>query len=193
MRLESIKTIDTIESIKGWTLAPPALNQPLQDETYLPDQDAAEIIDFLSALQDRGWDPAEPRPRLTGPDGRSVELPEPMFEVLLQVAAAMRAGLAVTIAPHHMLLSTQEAADLLRISRTTLVRLLETGAIPFEKPNRHRRVRLDDLLEYRRRQRSAAELALADMIADTERLGLYGVDSEDVRAALRATRKEPGG
>ena len=116
-----------------------------------------------------------------------------MFEVLLQVAAAMRAGLAVTIAPHHMLLSTQEAADLLRISRTTLVRLLETGAIPFQKPNRHRRVRLDDLLEYRRRQRSAAELALADMIADTERLGLYGVDSEDVRAALRATRKEPGG
>ena len=167
-------------------MAPPALNQPLQDETYLPDQDAAEIIDFLCppCRTAVGIRPSL-APRLTGPDGRSVELPEPMFEVLLQVAAAMRAGLAVTIAPHHMLLSTQEAADLLRISRTTLVRLLETGAIPFEKPSRHRKVRLDDLLEYRRRQRSAAELALADMIADTERLGLY-----DVRPRGRQSRPE---
>jgi excisionase family DNA binding protein len=171
-------------------MASPARNEPLRDETYLPGEDAAEIIDFLSALQDRGRRAAEPRPRLTGPDGRSVELPEPIFEVLLQVTAAMRAGLAVTVAPHHLLLSTQEAADLLHISRTTLVRLLETGAIPFEKPSRHRKVRVDDLLEYRRRQRSAAEIALADMIADTERLGLYDAAPEDVKAALKAARKK---
>ena len=174
-------------------MALPARNKPLQDETYLPDEDAAEIIDFLSALRYRGRQAADPRPRLTGPDGRSVELPEPMFEMLVQVAAAMKAGLAVTVAPHHPLLSTQEAADLLRISRTTLVRLLETGAIPFEKPSRHRKVRLDDLLEYRRRQHSAAELALADMIADTERLGLYDTDLGDVKAALKAARKKPEG
>ncbi len=171
-------------------MASPAPHQPLQDETYLPGEDTAEIIDFLSALRDRGRQSALGRPRLTGPDGQNVELPEAMFEVLLQVAAAMEAGLAVTVAPHHLLLSTQEAADLLHISRTTLVRLLETGAIPFEKPSRHRKVRLDDLLEYRRRQRSAAELALADMIADTERLGLYDAQPEDVRAALKAARKK---
>lgn len=110
----------------------PVRDESLQDETYLPQEDAAEIIDFLSALRARGRQTADPHPRLTGPDGRSVALPEPMFEVLLQVAAAMKAGLAVTVAPHHLTLSTQEAADLLRISRTTLVRLLETGAIPFE-------------------------------------------------------------
>jgi excisionase family DNA binding protein len=113
-----------------------------------------------------------------------------MFEVLLQVAAALKAGLAVTVAPHHLTLSTQEAADLLRISRTTLVRLLETGAIPFEKPSRHRKVRLDDLLEYRRRQRSQAELAFADMVADTERLGLYDADPAEVKAALKAARRK---
>jgi excisionase family DNA binding protein len=173
-------------------MASPIPSQPLQDETYLPDEGAAGIIDFLGALRDRGREAAAPRARLIGPDGRSVELPEPMFEVLVQVAAAMKAGLAVTVAPHQLLLSTQEAADLLRVSRTTLVRLLETGAIPFEKPSRHRKVRLDDLLEYRRRQRSAAELALADMIADTERLGLYDASPEDVRTALRHARKKPG-
>jgi excisionase family DNA binding protein len=172
-------------------MAAPARDESLQDETYLPREDTAEIIDFLSALRVRGREPADPRPRLTGPDGRSVELPEPMFEVLLQVAAAMKAGLAVTVAPHHLMLSTQEAADLLRTSRTTLVRLLETGAIPFEKPSRHRKVRLDDLLEYRRRQRTQAELAFADMVADTERLGLYDTDPAEVKAALKAARRKP--
>lgn len=171
-------------------MAAPARDESLQDETYLPREDTAEIIDFLRALRARGRDGADPRPRLTGPDGRSVELPEPMFEVLLQVAAAMKAGLAVTVAPHHLTLSTQEAADLLRISRTTVVRLLETGAIPFEKPSRHRRVRLDDLLEYRRRQRTQAELAFADMVADTERLGLYDTDPAEVKAALKAARRK---
>jgi excisionase family DNA binding protein len=174
----------------GRLMATPARDESLQDETYLPQENTAEIIDFLSALRDRGQEAAHPRPRLTGPDGHGVELPEPMFEVLLQVAAALKAGLAVTVAPHHLTLSTQEAADLLRISRTTLVRLLETGAIPFEKPSRHRKVRLDDLLEYRRRQRSQAELAFADMVADTERLGLYDSDPAEVKAALKAARRK---
>ena len=168
-------------------------NDPVQDETYLPREADAEIIDFLTALRDRGRQSAHPRPRLVGPDGQSVEVPESMFQVLLQVAAAMKAGLAVTVAPHHLTLSTQEAADLLRISRTTLVRLLETGVIPFEKPSRHRKVRLDDLLEYRERQRSQAELAFADMVADAERLGLYDADPAEVRAALRAARKNSEG
>ena len=147
-----------------------ARNEPVHDETYLPREDDAEIIDFLSALRDRSGQPASARPRLVGPDGQGVELPESMFEVLLQVAAAMKAGLAVTVAPHHLTLSTQEAADL-----------------------RHRKVRLDDLLEYRRRQRSQAELALADMVADTERLGLYDTDPAEVTAVLKAARRAPEG
>jgi excisionase family DNA binding protein len=174
-------------------VAATARNEPVQDETYLPREDDAEIVDFLSALRDRGRLPADPRPRLTGTDGQSVELSESMYQVLMQVATAMKAGLAVTVAPHHLTLSTQEAADLLRISRTTLVRLLETGVIPFDKPSRHRKVRLDDLLEYRRRQRSQAELAFEDMIADAERLGLYDADPVQVKAALKAARSHPEG
>ncbi|HEX3963698.1 MAG TPA: helix-turn-helix domain-containing protein [Trebonia sp.] len=92
-----------------------------------------------------------------------------------------------------MTLSTQEAADLLRISRTTLVRLLESGAIPFEKPSRHRKVRLDDLLECRKQQRSQAEIAFAEMIADTERMSLYDADPAEVKAALKAARKKTEG
>jgi excisionase family DNA binding protein len=169
-------------------MAESARDELIADETYLPREEDAEIIDFLSALRERGCQPADPRPRLVGPDGASVEIPESMFDVLLRVAAAMKAGLAVTVAPHHLTLSTQEAADLLHISRTTLVRLLETGAIPFEKPSRHRKVRLDDLLEYRKQQRGKAEIAFAEMIAETERLGLYDADPSEVKAALKAAR-----
>jgi hypothetical protein len=49
---------------------------------------------------------------VAGVGGAAAGLPEPMFEVLVQVAAAMKAGLAVTVAPHHLLLCTQEAAEL---------------------------------------------------------------------------------
>lgn len=164
----------------------------IQDETYLPHPDDAEIIDFLGALRDRGRQRADPRPKLVGPDGETVELGESMFDVLLQVAAAMKAGLAVTVAPHHTTLSTQEAADLLRISRTTLVRLLEAGVIPFDKPSRHRKVRLADVLEYRQRQRHQAEMALADMVADTERLDLYDLDPDAITDALKSARTRPG-
>jgi len=163
----------------------------IDSRTYLPTEGAAtaEVIDFLAHLRAAGRDAPAPVPRLVSSDGQTVEIPELMFAALAQVAEAMRAGLAVTVAPHHLTLSTQEAADLLQVSRTTLVRLLENGVIPFDKPNRHRKVRLDDLLRYRETQRHCAEQALADMVADSERLGLYDDDPQAAHAAVRAARR----
>jgi len=167
----------------------------IDSRTYLPTEEAAtaEVIDFLAHLRAAGRDAPAPVPRLVSSDGQTVEIPEGMFAALAQVAEAMRAGLAVTVAPHHLTLSTQEAADLLQVSRTTLVRLLENGVIPFDKPNRHRKVRLDDLLRYRETQRNRAEQALADMVADSERLGLYDDDPQAAHAAVRAARRSTVG
>ncbi|KHL01601.1 helix-turn-helix domain-containing protein [Sinomonas humi] len=156
----------------------------------LPSAEQAEVIDFIESLRARGGTPAEPSARIVSADGtRGVVIPESMFQILVDVAEALKAGLAVTVAPRHLALSTQEAADLLQISRTTLVRLLESGAIPFDKPSRHRRVRLEDVLEYMKRQRAAAAQALDDMVADAERLGMYDVAGEEIADALKHARR----
>jgi excisionase family DNA binding protein len=61
-------------------------------------------------------------------------------------------GSSVTIIDHARTLSTQEAADILGISRPTLVKLLESGQIPFTKVNTYRRVAMQDLIGYRAAQ-----------------------------------------
>jgi excisionase family DNA binding protein len=168
------------------------MDRSKSDQTYLPSRELDELAqmrDLLSSIRDRK---TQQGARLVDSDGRAVPVPVGLVPALLQVVEAMQAGLAVTIAPHHLTLSTQEAADLLRVSRTTLVRLLEEGAIPFEKPNKHRRVRLDDLMEYRRRQRQAADEALTDMVADSQRLALYDRDPELMQTALRNARARRG-
>jgi excisionase family DNA binding protein len=96
--------------------------------------------------------------------------------LLGQVAEAMQQGLAVTVAPQARELSTQQAADLLGISRPTLVRLLEEGEIPFTKARRHRRVLLADVLEFQKRQRHRADQALSDIVADAQAFGEYDDD-----------------
>ncbi|MDQ2582940.1 hypothetical protein CKY47_02845 [Saccharothrix yanglingensis] len=96
-----------------------------------------------------------------------------MFDVLRSVVAAMSQGLAITVAPQHTVLTTSEAAHLLGVSRPTLVRLLEAKKIPYDQPNRHRRVRLTDLLAYRERARRARATGLDEMVRDGEDDGLY--------------------
>ncbi len=142
--------------------------------TYLPEGDElAEVVDFAAVLARKGVAMPEPRPALVDADGQRVELPEPIFEAILQVATAMASGQAVTVMPHSTLLTTQEAADLLGISRPTLVRLLEGGEIQFEVRGRHRRIRLADLLAYQEGMRRRRSEALERMVRASEESGQY--------------------
>jgi excisionase family DNA binding protein len=79
------------------------------------------------------------------------ELPAELIEVLGLAATALAEGRPVTLSCHEPVLSTQEAADMLGVSRPTLVRLLDQGVIPYDQPRRHRRVQLADLLAYQER------------------------------------------
>lgn len=127
---------------------------------------------------------------LLGPDGQTVPLPLEAFRVLVEVAHAMRAGKAITVAPIDQLLTTQEAANFLGISRPTLVKLLETGKIPFERPGvgRHRRVRLQDVIDYQQRKRAERREVLDEMTRDAAEAGLYQA-ATDYSGALKSVRK----
>jgi excisionase family DNA binding protein len=160
----------------------------LAQETYLPQDDrgVAEVFDFLRAHEAAGRGAVEPRYLLAGATpGDQVELPVGVYRVLRQVVEAMRQGLAVTVAPQSLTLTTQQAADLLGVSRPTLIKLLDAGRIPFERVGTHRRIQLRDLLahrEHRRKEQYEALEATAVDIDDED-------DLETALASLRAARR----
>src|SRR4051812_47534291 len=120
----------------------------LHERTVLPPSDPSSL-DRLARDMLRAPMPA----RLIGPDGSQIALPGDLYELLKDVVDALSQGVAVTIVPTNTTLTTQEAADLLGVSRPTLVRLLADGEIPHTFRGRHRRVLLSDVLDYQRRTR----------------------------------------
>jgi excisionase family DNA binding protein len=99
--------------------------------------------------------------------GREVlDLPD---AVLALPVAEMAGDLRNTPGPQ--LLSTQEAAEILQVSRPTVVKLLEDGKIPYTKYGTHRRVQLTDLLAYQEQARSARASALAELSYESARDG----------------------
>lgn len=149
------------------------------DRPVLPPTDPAEQLelDELATLLSRT--PANAA--LVTPDGTLVHLPSAVYEVLSQVITAMRAGRAITVAPLAQRLTTQEAADLLSISRPTMIKLLDDGKLPYEQPGRHRRIRLDDLLAYREERRQERGKALDELASQTGALGLYDEEAPEAR------------
>jgi excisionase family DNA binding protein len=85
----------------------------------------------------------------------------------------MAEGHSVTLLPLDAELSTQQAADLLGVSRPYFVKLLEEGRIPFRKVGAQRRVRLEALRHYIANYQQEASAALEEMTADAQRAGLY--------------------
>jgi excisionase family DNA binding protein len=105
--------------------------------------------------------------RLVGPDGDEVEIPASILAALRQVAAAMAQGKAVTVAPHDLELTTQQAADLLHVSRPHLIKLLDKGELAHHRmsgdPQSHRRVLLKDVMVYRQQRQQTRRGLLREL------------------------------
>ncbi|BBG01742.1 hypothetical protein PSA01_44120 [Pseudonocardia saturnea] len=140
----------------------------LYDRTVLPPEEPEPLHRMVEAMRT-----ADGPATLLGPDDVKWELPAEAYRVLREVLEAMADGLAITVVPQHTRLTTQEAADMLGISRPTLVKLLGDGEIPYEQRGRHRRVLLTDVLDYQQRARVEQKKQLDDLVSEAAEHDLY--------------------
>lgn len=107
-------------------------------------------------------------------DGKdtAIELPDEVLSLLVQVLGQMANGNGVRVVPVHAELTTQQAADILNVSRPHLVKLVEGGAMPFHLVGTHRRIKLGDLLVYKAGFEAEQDAYLAELTAEAQKLGL---------------------
>lgn len=114
-----------------------------------------------------------PLPKLVGPNGETIEIPLLVYQVLKKIVAFMVQGKAFGVIPYDQSLSTQEAANILNVSRPFLIKLLEAGELPFVKVGTHRRVQFSHVLEYRNRTHIERRKALAEIANISQEIGEY--------------------
>ncbi len=139
----------------------------VREPIYAERDQAAAVQAFGKALN------AIKKARLVGPEGQEIPIPEPLYRVLEQVIPLLTAEMAVSIVPVGHLLTTQEAADLLNVSRPHLIKLLEEGSISFERVGTHRRIRFEDLMEYKHKRDKERRKALRKLTEMAQEAGLY--------------------
>ncbi len=160
--------------------------EAVETATFLSEhpEQLAPVVEFLAAHERRHGEAASPSYALVGVDAHDrIELPGAVHQALTKVVAALHAGKAVTIAPQTMTLTTQQAADLLGVSRPTVVRLINDNVLLAERIGNRHRLLLDDVLSYREERRTRQYDALA-ATADIDRHD----DPETIRKQLREAR-----
>lgn len=92
--------------------------------------------------------------------------------LILNVLEIMARKTPFSVIPYDAEFTTQQAADYLNVSRPFLIGLLDQGRINHRMVGTHRRIRFADLLEFEKTSRAEREAAIAEMIAESQRLGL---------------------
>lgn len=105
--------------------------------------------------------------------GNRLELPQPIYDLLVRVASAMQEGKVISLIPETQELTTQAAANILGVSRPHLIKLLEDGQLPFHKVGAHRRIRMKDLITFQQTRDRERRAALDELARKAQEAGLY--------------------
>jgi excisionase family DNA binding protein len=143
-----------------------------------PPEQQAQVVALSKALEGMAHQRRKraPKCQLVGPKGETIPLPESVFYVLERVAEVMARGDSITVVPVGREVTTQQAADLLNVSRQYVIRLLDEGRIPFRKTGKHRRLRIEDVLSFKETRDKDRRAGLRELSRMTEEFG--GYDSE---------------
>ncbi len=145
----------------------PLLEKP---DTIVPSEEDARLAAESSRILASKQPEEDLRVQLA--DGQVLTLPKAAARLLSHLLTEMAHGNAVTIIPIHAEMTTQEAADYLNVSRPYLVKLLESGAVPYHKVGSHRRIRFLDLKAFKDQSANATAKALEELTAQAQGLGL---------------------
>jgi excisionase family DNA binding protein len=145
--------------------------EELKRPTKLEQKAAMESYDALSAMLDQ-LDTTNPEIEITETE-QKIKIPLKALKLLATILKATGQGKPISIVPIATELTTQAAAELLGCSRPHLVKLLESGEIAFTKVGKHRRVKFEDVMDYKARKRKEREEHLIEMMKADEESGLY--------------------
>jgi excisionase family DNA binding protein len=113
---------------------------------------------------------------LLGPDGERIELSPEIHKALKNIVRYVSQGKSVTIFPDQEQITTQQAANMLGVSRPHLIKLLDLKLIPFHKSGTHRRLYLRDVLAFDRKRSAERHAGLNQLAKETFEAGLYDGD-----------------
>lgn len=133
---------------------------PTKKETELAEQSIKVLISYMKATKHPAFELLN-----KGRQGKQITIPDSALRLLVDILAQMAKGNAVTLMPVHAELTTQEAANMLNVSRPYLVELLEQGKIPYRKVGTRRRILANDLLRYKE-QIDKARLKTLEKLAE---------------------------
>lgn len=132
------------------------------------EQEAALIQEIIRILQSEGS-----QLKLVDANGEAVIIPNSIDQALRQIVQAIASGKSVSIIPQDKELTTQQAADILNVSRPYLIKLLEQGEIPYMTVGTHRRVHIDEVMKYKQQRDTLRRQLLDQLIAESQELGFY--------------------
>lgn len=151
------------------------LGQNLPESVIAQDQEASSIKQIERILQLEGS-----QPKLVGANGEEITIPDSVYRVLRQVVHAMASGKVISIVIQEQELTTQQAAEMLNISRPYLIKLLEQGEIPYIMVGTHRRVRFEDLMKYKQQRDNKRRQGLKELTEFLQDEGFYDEDSSEL-------------
>lgn len=106
-----------------------------------------------------------------------IELPQALFRILVDAAHQLAKGNSVGVLHYEQDVTTQQAAEILQVSRPYVVKILEEDEIPYYMVGSHRRMRLNDVLEYKKLRDANRREKLNELYLISEEAGLYDIDS----------------